>query len=97
MRVSMDGRGRWMDNVFVERLWRTVKASGGSDVQNAQPNKGAAANRRLPLHFDGWMKFESHRAAPAPGSNLAFFVFDWFTIVLWLVPCELSLPARSII
>jgi putative transposase len=23
--VSMDGRGRWMDNVFVERLWRTVK------------------------------------------------------------------------
>ena len=25
MGVSMDGRGRWMDNVFVERLWRTVK------------------------------------------------------------------------
>ena len=25
MAVSMDGRGRWMDNVFVERLWRTVK------------------------------------------------------------------------
>jgi len=21
----MDGRGRWLDNVFVERLWRTVK------------------------------------------------------------------------
>ena len=25
VRVSMDGRGRWMENVFVERLWRTVK------------------------------------------------------------------------
>ena len=25
VQVSMDGRGRWMDNVFVERLWRTVK------------------------------------------------------------------------
>ena len=24
-KVSMDGRGRWLDNVFVERLWRTVK------------------------------------------------------------------------
>jgi putative transposase len=24
-RISMDGRGRWMDNVFVERLWRSVK------------------------------------------------------------------------
>jgi putative transposase len=23
--ISMDGRGRWMANVFVERLWRTVK------------------------------------------------------------------------
>ena len=23
--ISMDGRGRWMDNVFVERFWRTVK------------------------------------------------------------------------
>ena len=23
--ISMDGRGRWVDNVFVERLWRSVK------------------------------------------------------------------------
>ncbi len=23
--MSMEGRGRWLDNVFVERLWRTVK------------------------------------------------------------------------
>jgi putative transposase len=21
----MDGKGRWMDNVFIERLWRSVK------------------------------------------------------------------------
>jgi putative transposase len=25
IRVSMDGRGRALDNIFVERLWRTVK------------------------------------------------------------------------
>lgn len=25
VRVSMDGKGRWMDNVFIERLWRSVK------------------------------------------------------------------------
>jgi putative transposase len=24
-RVSMDGAGRWMDNVLIERLWRSVK------------------------------------------------------------------------
>ena len=23
--ISMDGKGRWLDNVFVERLWRSVK------------------------------------------------------------------------
>ncbi|GJL55934.1 MAG: transposase [Nitrospirales bacterium] len=25
IRLSMDGRGAWRDNIFVERLWRTVK------------------------------------------------------------------------
>ena len=25
IRVSMDGRGRFFDNIFIERLWRTVK------------------------------------------------------------------------
>lgn len=25
VRVSMDGKGRWVDNVFIERLWRSVK------------------------------------------------------------------------
>ena len=25
IRISMDGKGRWIDNVFVERLWRSVK------------------------------------------------------------------------
>ena len=24
-RASMDGKGRWMDNVFIERLWRSLK------------------------------------------------------------------------
>jgi putative transposase len=25
VRISMDGRGRWLDNVFVERVWRSLK------------------------------------------------------------------------
>lgn len=40
--VSMDGRGRALDNVFIERLWRSVKYediylheyTGGTDVRN---------------------------------------------------------------
>jgi putative transposase len=23
--MSMDGRGRWLDNVVIERFWRTIK------------------------------------------------------------------------
>ena len=40
--ISMDGRGAWRDNVFVERLWRSVKAcrtraprSGGTSPDQA--------------------------------------------------------------
>lgn len=25
IQISMDGKGRWIDNVFVERLWRSLK------------------------------------------------------------------------
>ncbi len=25
IKISMDGKGAWLDNVFVERLWRTIK------------------------------------------------------------------------
>lgn len=25
MKINMHGRGRWMDNVFIQRLWRSVK------------------------------------------------------------------------
>ena len=41
VRVSMDGRGRWMDNVFIERLWRSLKhedvyLKGYADGQEAK-------------------------------------------------------------
>jgi putative transposase len=25
IKISMDGKGRWLDNIFVERLWRSLK------------------------------------------------------------------------
>ena len=28
IRISMDGKGSWRDNVFIERLWRTIKYEG---------------------------------------------------------------------
>jgi putative transposase len=44
--VSMDGRGRALDNVFVERLWRTVKyeeiyVKGYADAREAERSLGS--------------------------------------------------------
>ena len=25
VKISMDGKGRWLDNVFIERVWRSLK------------------------------------------------------------------------
>jgi transposase InsO family protein len=25
IKISMDGKGAWRDNIFIERLWRTIK------------------------------------------------------------------------
>ena len=40
--VSMDGKGRWMDNLMIERIWRSVKwgvSICGKWIQAANPIK----------------------------------------------------------
>lgn len=34
-KLSMDGRGAWRGNVFVERLWRSVKSPSGNEAIRA--------------------------------------------------------------
>jgi putative transposase len=46
VRISMDGRGRWMDNVFIERIWRSLKYEdvylrGYADGREAKAGIGA--------------------------------------------------------
>ena len=40
----MDGRGRWMDNLFIERLWRSLKYES---VYLAEPDDGFEAERMI--------------------------------------------------
>ncbi len=45
IRISMDGKGQWMDNVFIERLWRSmtyecVYLSAFTDFKDAQHQIG---------------------------------------------------------
>src|SRR5438270_4457082 len=49
IKISMDGRGRWMDNVFIERLWRSLKhediyLKGYSDGREARAGIGEWIN-----------------------------------------------------
>jgi len=48
VRISMDGRGRWMDNVFIERLWRSVKYE---EVYLSDYGDGLDAHRGLERYF----------------------------------------------
>lgn len=32
--ISMDGKGDWRDNVFVERLWKTIKYEEGREASS---------------------------------------------------------------
>ena len=50
VRISMDGRGRWMDNVFIERLWRSLKYE---DVYL----KGYADGRDAKAGIAAWIAF----------------------------------------
>jgi len=45
VKISMDGKGRWVDNVFVERLWRSVKyeevyLKAYDDIRSARASLG---------------------------------------------------------
>jgi putative transposase len=59
--ISMDGRGRWLDNVFIERLWRSLKYEA---VYLHELADGFAAERVI----GGWIAFYNHER---PHSALA--------------------------
>jgi putative transposase len=58
IRISMDGQGRWMDNVFIERLWKSVKYE---DVYLKAYRSIAAARTELTKYFDRYNKRRCHQ------------------------------------
>uniref|UniRef100_UPI0002FB7BCB integrase core domain-containing protein n=1 Tax=Maridesulfovibrio hydrothermalis TaxID=191026 RepID=UPI0002FB7BCB len=55
--ISMDGRGRALDNVFVERLWWTVKYE---DVYPKEYRDGASLYRGLDRYFRYYNEKRKH-------------------------------------
>ncbi|MGH7015410.1 MAG: IS3 family transposase [Stellaceae bacterium] len=58
-RISMDGKGRWVDNVFVERLWRSVKYE---EVYLYGYRDGREARQRLTEYFDFYNRRRGHQS-----------------------------------
>jgi putative transposase len=55
----MDGKGRWMDNRFIERLWRSVKYES---IYLWGPADARAANQSLRKWFDEYNTWRPHQA-----------------------------------
>ena len=50
IKISMDGRGRYLDNIFIERLWRSLKQEA---VYLHEITDGFQAKRII----DDWIEF----------------------------------------
>jgi|TARA_B100001964_G_C14163642_1_gene567995 putative transposase len=83
VRISMDGKGRFLDNIFIERLWRSLKYecvylyafSGGRDARRGIGDWIDFYNNRRPhAAHDGVtpaMVFEDRLSVSGPGSRPA--------------------------
>jgi putative transposase len=76
IRISMDGKGRWMDNVMVERLWRSLKYEciylhafeTGSEVRQGLTEWISFYNSRRPhSRLDDRTPDEAYYDLPLPG------------------------------
>ena len=59
IRISMDGKGRWRDNVFVERLWRSIKYE---EVYKRAYDTLGEARMRLKAYLDDYNSDRPHQA-----------------------------------
>jgi putative transposase len=68
--ISMDGRGAWRDNVFVERLWRSVKYE---DVYLRAYDSVAEARAALGRYLDFYNSKRPHSSLDARTPDNAYF------------------------
>jgi putative transposase len=68
--ISMDGRGAWRDNVFVERLWRTVKYE---EVYLRAYDSVGEARASLGRYLDFYNRKRPHSSLDARTPDRAYF------------------------
>jgi putative transposase len=68
--ISMDGKRRWIDNVFIERLWRTVKYE---EVYLKAYASLADARMQLRTFFERYNDFRPHQALENRTPDAVYF------------------------
>ena len=59
IQISMDGKGRWLDNVFIERLWRSLKYE---EIYLHAYDTVAAAREGIARYFEFFNNERQHEA-----------------------------------
>jgi len=59
VKISMDGRGRFVDNIFIERLWRSVKHE---DIYLNEYETGTELTAGLASYFDLYNNERPHQS-----------------------------------
>ena len=70
IRISMDGKGRWVDNVFVERLWRSVKYD---HVYLHAYESVSDAKQKLATYFDFYNTRRPHSSLDGKTPDMTYF------------------------
>jgi len=68
--ISMDGKGAWRDNVFVERLWRSVKYE---EVYLHAYDSVSEARASLGRYFDFYNRRRPHASLDGATPDQAYF------------------------
>jgi putative transposase len=70
IQISMDGQGAWRDNIFVERLWRSVKYEDTDLHAYETPN---AVKQGLKRYFHFYNTSRPHQAHRGQTPDTAYF------------------------
>jgi putative transposase len=68
--ISMDGKGRWMDNVFIERLWKSVKYE---DIYLKSYGSMTEARRGLSEYFKFYNEKRWHQNFDRKTPRMVYF------------------------
>ena len=70
IQISMDGKGCWRDNVFVERLWKSVKYE---EVYLHGYETVSAARQAMSRYFDFYNRRRPHSSLDGKTPDMAYF------------------------